>query len=96
LGIVKDMPADCRPYRRTATFSNATIPNGLLKGHRTKAGVWGRIVVLDGELLYRILEPRVEEILLSSDCCGVVEPGIAHEIAPVGAVSFYVEFCRRD
>jgi len=90
------MPPECRPYRRTATFTNATIPAGLLRGHRTKEGVWGRIGVLDGELLYRILEPRVEEILLSVGCDGVVEPGIAHEITPVGEVSFYVEFYRRD
>ena len=90
------MPPECTPYRRTATFTNATIPAGLLQGHRTKDGVWGRIGVLDGELLYRILEPRVEEILLSVGCDGVVEPGIAHEIAPVGDVAFYVEFYRQD
>jgi len=89
------MPQEYRAYRRTATFTNATIPAGLLKGHRTKAGVWGRIVVLDGELLFRTLEPRVEEVVLSADQHGVVEPGIAHEIAPIGDVSFYVEFCRQ-
>jgi tellurite resistance-related uncharacterized protein len=96
LGLdVKTLPADCAPYRRTATFANATIPAGLLKGHRTKPGVWGRIVVLRGELLFRILEPRIEEIILEPDVHGIVEPGIAHEIAPVGDVAFYVEFCRQ-
>jgi tellurite resistance-related uncharacterized protein len=88
------MPTDCLPYRRTATFSNATIPAGLRKEHHTKAGVWGRIVVLHGELLYRILEPLVEEVVLSSLRVGIVEPGVAHEVAPIGDVTFYVEFCR--
>ena len=93
---MKSLPDGCNAYRRTATFSNATIPAGLLKGHRTKAGVWGRIVVLDGELLFRVLEPRIEEVVLSAGRDGIVEPGVAHEIAPIGDVSFYVEFCRLD
>ena len=53
---------------------------------------YGKIVVLEGTLLYRILEPEVEEILLSPNRCGVVEPTVRHEVVPSTEVRFYVEF----
>lgn len=69
-----------------------TVPKGLLNAHQTKAGTWGKIVVLEGELLYRILEPEIEEHLLDTEHSGVVEPEVLHEVEPKGTVSFYVDF----
>jgi tellurite resistance-related uncharacterized protein len=51
-------------------------------------------VVLEGQLLYRILEPEIERHLLDSEHKGVVEPEMLHEVEPFGEVSFYVEFFR--
>ena len=93
---MKDLPENVAPYKRTPTFAADSIPKGLLKAHQTKAGTWGKIVVLEGQLLYRILEPSVSEVLLNSEAYGVVEPTILHEIAPVGDVSFYVEFYKGE
>lgn len=89
---MKELPADVRPYKRTPTFLASTVPAGLLKAHKTKAGTWGKIVVLKGQLLYRILEPEIEEVLLSPQRYGVVEPTVLHEVAPVDSVEFYVDF----
>jgi tellurite resistance-related uncharacterized protein len=91
---VKTLPADVVPYRRTAEFTETTVPAGLRRRHTTKPGVWGRIRVLEGELRYRILEPRLEERVLSAELPGVVEPEVPHEVEPIGAVRFYVEFLR--
>jgi len=88
------LPDACLPYKRTPEFTETSIPDGLLRSHTTKAGVWGRIVVLEGQLLYRILEPAVEEILLDPSRFGVVAPTVRHEVEPRGAVRFYVEFHR--
>jgi tellurite resistance-related uncharacterized protein len=93
---VKALPENVTPYKRTPEFTAATVPAGLLRSHDTKAGVWGKIVVLEGELLYRILEPDFEEILLSADRYGVVEPTVKHEVVPRPEVRFYVEFHRRQ
>ena len=93
---MKDLPENVAPYKRTPTFDAQSIPKGLLKAHQTKAGTWGKIVILEGQLLYRILQPTVSEVLLSPDTYGVVEPTILHEIAPLGEVSFYVEFYKGD
>jgi tellurite resistance-related uncharacterized protein len=91
---VKTLPPDATSYRRTAEFSETTVPAGLLRRHTTRPGVWGRICVLEGTLRYRILEPRLEEQVLSAERPGIVEPEVPHEIEPLGAVRFYVEFLR--
>ncbi len=88
------LPPDVQPYRRTPEFTEETTPSGLKSSHRTKPGVWGRIVVLEGSLLYRILRSPVEELRLDSDSAGVVEPGIEHEVQPLGKVRWYVQFYR--
>ena len=91
---MKEIPETAKPYKKTPEFNEDTIPAGLLKAHQTKEGTWGKINVSEGELLYRILEPALEEIVLSPDKSGVVEPAVLHEVAPQGKVSFHVEFFR--
>jgi tellurite resistance-related uncharacterized protein len=92
-----DLPSGVTPYRRTPVFTEATIPAGLLKAHSTKPGVWGVIHVLDGRLAYRITDParpRSGRVLTPDGEPGLVEPGVLHEVEPLGAVRFYVEFHR--
>jgi tellurite resistance-related uncharacterized protein len=90
-------PPDLLPYRRTVEFTETTVPAGLLRSHSTKAGTWGLIHVLDGRLAYRITDPRrpaSESVLTADGEPGVVEPTILHEVEPLGAVRFYVEFLK--
>ena len=84
------------PYKQTAVFDETTVPTGLLRSHSTKAGVWAKIVVLEGTLIYRILEPTIEEIELTPLRYGVVEPTVKHEVVPLNGVRFYVEFNRLE
>ena len=88
------LPPNLKPYKKTPEFSQDSVPAGLLKSHATKAGTWAKIVILDGELLYRILEPVVEEIILTPQKHGVVAPQTEHEVVPRGDVRFYVEFYK--
>lgn len=87
-------PAGVSAYSRTPTFTARTIPQNLRSPHRTKAGTWAKIVVLEGRLLYRILEPETREIELSPGRPGVAAPQAPHEVEAQGDVRFYVEFCR--
>lgn len=91
---MRQLPKNVSPYRRTSIFDRDSIPPGLLKAHSTKPGTWGRIVVVRGELLYRIMEPETEEVLLSPRTVGIVEPAVLHEVESIGEVEFYVEFLR--
>ena len=91
---MKTLPAELTAYKQTPEFTESTIPKGILNSHQTKSGTWGKIVVLEGSLLYRIYEPQVEEIMLSENKVGIVEPTILHDVTPQGSVRFYVEFYK--
>ena len=91
---MEQLPDSVAAYKRTKEFDERSVPKGLLRSHHTAVGVWARICVLEGQLLYRILEPKLEEKLLTPGSDGVVVPEQRHEVAPRGAVRFYVEFLR--
>ncbi len=105
---MKPLPRGLSAYKRTATFTEETLPAGLQGEHRTRAGVWGLIHVLRGEVLYRILpageDPEhtgadgpsapPEEHLLRPESPGVVEPTVPHQLVLCGPVELYVEFHR--
>jgi len=82
------MPA---PYKSTPVFDENTLPAALRKEHRTKAGVWGVIRVLEGRLRYRVLDP-VSETILNPDHPGLVLPDQPHFVEPLGAMRMQVEF----
>jgi tellurite resistance-related uncharacterized protein len=88
------LPAEVVAYKRTREFSQDTVPAGLLRRHTTREDTWARIHVLEGLLLYRILEPSIEEHLLRPEVPGIVAPGVPHEVEPRGEVRFFVEFLR--
>lgn len=87
------LPAGVEPYRRTPEFDEATVPAGLLRDHRTAAGVWGTIRVLSGRLRY-LVPDRGIDAELTPDRVGVIEPEVPHRVEPVGPVRFFVEFHR--
>lgn len=91
---MKTLPENVEAYNRTEEFTEETVPPGLEKRHNTKKGVWARICVLEGALLYRILEPEVEEHVLSPGTDGIIEPQIDHQIEMNAPVRFFVEFSR--
>jgi len=90
------IPDGYQPYRRTADFTEESIPEALLKDHSTKRGVWARIHVLRGRLEYHVHAPLNRCELLTPDAPGVVLPEVEHHVAPSGAVRFFVEFWRRE
>lgn len=91
---MKQLPTGARAYQRTPEFTQATIPQGLLRNHTTKAGAWGHIVVIAGQLKLRIFGAEPEEVVLTPARPGLVEPQVPHEVEPLGDVRFYVEFWR--
>jgi tellurite resistance-related uncharacterized protein len=85
------LPAGLTPVRRTPVFNGQTMPPGLRRNHRTAAGVWGVIRVVEGRLLFRTIAPAAEQIIDPQHCV-VVQPGQLHEVEPLGFVRFFVEF----
>jgi tellurite methyltransferase len=91
----REMPAGHREYRRTATFTQATVPAALRSRHATKPGVWARIHVVAGSLRYRLFAPFDEVSLLEAGAAGVVLPEVEHRVETPGPVEFFVAFYRR-
>jgi tellurite methyltransferase len=91
----REMPDGFAPYRRTASFTEASIPDALRGRHSTKRGVWALIHVTRGRLGYRVFEPFDIEEVLEPGTKGVVIAEVEHAVTPLGEVDFFVEFWRR-
>lgn len=91
---MKQLPDTVKPFKKTPTFSESTVPAGLLKDHNTAAGVWGVIKVVSGCINYQITEGSPFQVTLDLDTDGIIEPRIKHHLEVCGPVSFYVEFNR--
>lgn len=79
------------PYKSTSVFDENTLPAGLRREHRTKAGVWGVIRVLEGRLRYQMVDQSSEEIL-DPDHPGLVLPDVPHLVEPLGPMRMQIEF----
>lgn len=88
------LPSKVAAYKQTPIFTNETIPQGLLRNHRTKPGVWGLIQVEHGALQYTINDKEVH--ILTPGYPGIVEPEVIHHVTPLEDVSFFVEFYREE
>lgn len=89
-----ELPAGHQAYKRTPTFHQNSIPDGLRKNHATKPGVWGLIHVVSGRLRYVVQPPLAGEHDLDPARPGIVVPEVLHHICPDGDVELYVEFFR--
>jgi tellurite resistance-related uncharacterized protein len=87
----RELPEGAREYKRTTTFTEATLPEALRKEHRTKAGTWGRIVLDAGRAEYHV---RGRVHILEPGRPGIVEPEVVHHVVPLGPVELHVEFYR--
>jgi tellurite resistance-related uncharacterized protein len=83
------------PYRTTPVFDEETLPAGLRREHRTKAGVWGVIRLLEGRLSLSFTWTGRER-LLSPGTPGLVRPEEPHLVTPLGAMRMQVEFYEAE
>lgn len=79
------------PYRSTPVFDQDTLPAALRARHDTKAGVWGVIRVIEGELRLSYLDPP-SEVVLTPDNLGLIQPQQPHFVTPVGSMKMQVDF----
>lgn len=89
-----EMPENFAAYRKTAEFTEKSIPTGLLSEHSTKPGVWAKIHVIEGKLIYHVEALRAK-LEITRGAPGIVIPEVKHHIEPVGPVTFFVEFYKR-
>jgi len=90
------MPDGLTRYKQTADFDEHTLPAGLQSRHTLKEGTWGRIVVLEGKLLYVIEHTPEQVFVLRPELPGVVPPQVPHHVEPRGPVRFHIEMYRAE
>lgn len=88
------LPDNVAIYKQTAEFDERTLPAGLRSRHTLKAGTWGRIVVLEGRLLYVIETEPQAAFVLTRELPGIVPPEVPHHVEPRGPVRLRIEFHR--
>ena len=79
------------PYRSTSIFNEKTLPAAMRGEHKTKAGVWGVIQVIEGELRFSLANGDGETIL-TPDNPGLILPEQPHWVEPIGAMRMQVHF----
>ncbi|MEP3890851.1 MAG: DUF1971 domain-containing protein [Hellea sp.] len=88
------LPESVIKYAETPIFTEETVPKKLLNVHDTKAGTWGRLVVLEGAVDYIIPGPPLSRQTLDVKTNGIIEPTIPHNLELTGPVRFKVEFLK--
>ena len=87
-------PMPLEEFQRTPEFTADNTPAGLLHDHRSKAGVWGRLVLLEGHLRYCLEDSSGRGWILSPERPGWIPPDLSHRVEFIGPVRFYVSFWR--
>ncbi len=82
------------PYKTTQVFTETTLPAALRREHRTKAGAWGIVRVLEGELTLSFPDGRTE--LLDPETPGLIRPEETHWVEPSSPLRMQVEFYDRE
>lgn len=82
-----------QPYKITPVFDEATLPEAIRNAHNTKAGVWGLLRVLEGEVRLVFHDPA-REVRVTPDAPAPIPPEAVHHVEVDGPMRMQVEFYR--
>jgi len=87
------MTSSSTPYSSTPVFNEETLPAALQNAHNTKAGTWGVLELIAGELVYVVEESGHRRILRAGDR-QLITPEQLHHVELIGAMQMQVHFHR--
>ena len=84
-------------YKRMPNWTASTLPKGFRSKHNTRAGVWAKLTVLKGELLFTSLTEDnqiIDEFTFTRESnIPFVEPRAWHRVTPLtDDLECYLEF----
>lgn len=88
------LPDGVEHVRTTDTFDNDTVPAGLLRAHRVADGVWGRLVVHSGTVVFVFDDDPEHPISVAAGESVAIPPARQHHLELDEAATFAVEFHR--
>jgi tellurite resistance-related uncharacterized protein len=81
------------PYSSSPIFDEKSLPDALRNNHSTKAGVWGLLRVLEGEVRLVFDDPP-REVKVDPANPAPIPPEAIHHVEVVGPMRMQVEFFR--
>ena len=90
------IPESYSAYKRSAVFTESSVPKGLLKDHSVAEHCYAKIIVLEGEIEYTLSGESSSSTTLTPENPGTIKPLVKHYINPLGKTRFYVEFYREE
>lgn len=91
----EELPTGVELVRTTPTYDELTVPPGLLAAHKIADGVWGRLVVHSGTLIFRFEDDPDHPIQVPAGGYVVIPPRRPHHLELEGPTTFAVEFHRQ-
>lgn len=82
-----------RPYKTTPVFDEESLPDAIRSEHRTKAGTWGLLRVLDGRVTLVFIDPP-REVEVTPDRPADIPPQETHFVRIDGPTRLQIEFYR--
>ncbi len=79
------------PYKSTPVFDAETLPAALRKAHNTKAGVWGVLRVLEGQVKLVFHDPE-RVVTVTPTHPAEIAPQAYHHVEVAGPMKMQVEF----
>ena len=81
------------PYKMTEVWTEQTLPAAIRSAHSTKAGTWGLLRVLEGEVRL-VWEDGSGSERVSPAQPGLIPPQALHHVETDGPARMQVEFYR--
>lgn len=88
------LPPGAVLYKTVGPFDADSLPDGLKRAHRLKAGAWGLLTLQKGEIAFVWDDADGGEILLSAPATIVVPPEIPHHLRLAGPFRLSIGFHR--
>ncbi len=79
------------PYKITPVWDEDTLPAAIRHEHSTKAGTWGVLRVLEGEVMLVFQEPA-STVHVTPQAPALIPPEAVHHVALQGPMKMQVEF----
>lgn len=88
------LPVDATCYKTVGPFDADSLPEGLKREHRLKAGTWGLLTLMEGEVAFVWDDEEGGEDVLRAPATIVVPPEIPHHLRLVGPFRLGIGFHR--
>ena len=79
------------PYKLTPVWDQHTLPTAIRHEHSTKAGTWGVLRVLEGEVTL-VFQDSASSVQVTPSSPALIPPEAVHHVELKGPMKMQVEF----